>query len=99
MHLKTILEFGEKENPPCNSEDNLHAGLLVIESQVQGLLRESWTKGSSSVWPVIHWAGLMGYEDMKAEDYTRVRIGLSFAWKASLAIRICRSPTIVTDSV
>ena len=28
----------------------------------------------------------MGYEDMKAEDCTRVRIGLSLAWKASLAI-------------
>lgn len=27
----------------------------------------------------------MGYEDMKAEDCTRVRIGLSLAWKASLA--------------
>ena len=27
----------------------------------------------------------MGCEDMKAEDCTRVRIGLSLAWKASLA--------------
>ena len=27
----------------------------------------------------------MGCEDMKAEDYTYVRIGLSLAWKASLA--------------
>ena len=27
----------------------------------------------------------MGCEDMKAEDYTRVRIGLYLAWKASLA--------------
>jgi hypothetical protein len=27
----------------------------------------------------------MGYEDMMAEDYTRVRIGLYLAWKASLA--------------
>ena len=32
------------------------------------------------------WAGLMGCEDMKAEDCTRVQIGLSLAWKASLAI-------------
>ena len=31
------------------------------------------------------WAGLVGCEDMKAEDCTRVRIGLSLAWKASLA--------------
>ena len=27
----------------------------------------------------------MGFEDMKAEDCTRVRIGLSLAWKAGLA--------------
>ena len=32
------------------------------------------------------WAGLMGCEDVKAEDHTRVQIGLSLAWKASLAI-------------
>ena len=31
------------------------------------------------------WAGLMGCEDMKAEDRARIRIGLSLAWKASLA--------------
>ena len=46
-------------------------------------VRESWTKGSSGVRPVIYWAGLMGCEGVKAEDYTRVRIGLSLAWKAS----------------
>ena len=33
------------------------------------------------------WVGLMGYEDMKAEDCTRVRIGLYLAWKESLAFR------------
>ena len=49
------------------------------------LVRESWTKGSSGVRPIIYWAGLMGCEDMKAEDRTRVRIGLYLAWKASLA--------------
>ena len=48
------LGVRRKGNPPCNAEDNLRAGLLVIESQVQGLLRVSWTKGSSGVRPVIH---------------------------------------------
>ena len=43
-----------KGNPDCNAEDNLRTELLVIESQVQGLLRESWTKGSSGVRLVIH---------------------------------------------
>ena len=32
----------------------LRAGLIVIESLVQGLLKESWTKGSSGGRPVIH---------------------------------------------
>ena len=29
----------------------------------------------------------MGYEDMKTEDSQRVRMGLSFAWKASLVVK------------
>ena len=31
----------------------------------------------------VIWARLMGREDTKTEDYTRVRIGLSLAWEAS----------------
>ena len=63
----------------------LEAKLPALPEDVLRRVRESWTKGSSGVRPVIHWAGPMGCEDMKAEDYTRVRIGLSLAWKASLA--------------
>ena len=48
------LGVQRKGNPPYNAEDNQRIGLLVIESQVQGLLRESWTKGSSGVRPVLH---------------------------------------------
>ena len=44
-------------------------------------------------------AGLQDYEDTRLKTPSCVRMGLSLAWKASLAIRICRSPTIVTDSV
>ena len=44
-------------------------------------------------------AGLQVYEDTRLKTSSRVRMGLSLAWKASLAIRICRSPTIVSDSV
>ena len=40
--------FGEG-NPPCNAEDNLRTGHIVIEGLVRGLLRESWIKGSSAV--------------------------------------------------
>ena len=44
-------------------------------------------------------AGLQDYEDTRLKTLSRVRMGLCLAWKASLAIHICRSPTIVTDSV
>ena len=45
----------------------------------------------------------MGCEDMKAEDYTRVRIRLSLAWKASLAINyedsfLCNRLYVTLDS-
>ena len=36
LHLKTILEFEKKGNPPCNAEDNMRAGLLVIEAKFRG---------------------------------------------------------------
>ena len=48
IRSKTILEFG-KGNPPGKAEDNLCAGHLVIEAWFRGLLRESWTKGTSGV--------------------------------------------------
>ena len=36
----------------------------------------------------VTWAGLMGYEDTRQKTSSRVRMGLSFAWKASLAIQV-----------
>ena len=30
------LGVQRKENPPCNAEDNLRAGLLVIEARFRG---------------------------------------------------------------
>ena len=42
------LGVRRKGNPPYNVEDNQRIGLLVIESQVQGILREFWIKGSSA---------------------------------------------------
>ena len=30
------LGVWRKGNPPCNAEDNLHAGLLVIEARFRG---------------------------------------------------------------
>ena len=33
---ENYLGVREKGNPPCNAEDNLHAGLLVIEAWFRG---------------------------------------------------------------
>ena len=43
-----------------------------------------------------------GCEDTKTEDYTRVRMGLSLAWKASLATKyvdsfLCNRPCVTLD--
>ena len=39
-------------------------------------------------------ARLLYYEDKRLKTSSRIRMGLSLAWKASLAIRICRSPSL-----
>ena len=39
--VQTLLWCIRRRNPPCNAEDNMRTGLIVIESLVQGLLRES----------------------------------------------------------
>ena len=61
-------------------------------------VRESWIRGYSDG-RTIPSAGLLDYEDTRLKTSSRVREGLSLAWKASLAIQICGSPTIVTDFV
>ena len=60
------------------------------------LVRESWIRGCLGG-RTIPSAGLLDFEDTRVKTSSRVREGLSLAWKASLAIR--RSPTIVTDFV
>ena len=78
-----------------------------VESQVTRRSRAKYGLpcwGSSGLGVVrivkLSWsAGLQDYEDTRLKTSSRVPMGLSLAWKASLAIRICRSPTIVTDSV
>ena len=52
-----------------------------------GLLRESWIRGVSDS-RTIPSAGLLDYEDTRLKTSSRVRKGLSLAWKASLAIQI-----------
>ena len=61
-------------------------------------MRESWIRGCPDS-RTIPSAGLLDYEDTRLKTSSRVQKGLSLVWKASLAIRIFRSPTIVTDSM
>ena len=85
------LGVRKKGNPPCNAEDNLRVGLLVIESQVQGLLRESWIRGNPDS-RNVYIVQTIEARRYKTQDFgpcpDSVRIGLSLAWKASLVIRM-----------
>ena len=80
------LENLEK-NPPCNAENNLRARLIVIEAWFRGYLGSPGLGGPRT-------AGLLDYEDTILKTSSCVRVGLSFAWKASLAIQICVSPSL-----
>ena len=60
----------------------LCAGLIVIESLVQGVLRSPGLGGLwiAGLYPL---AGLLDYEDTRLKTSSHVRMGLYLAWKAS----------------
>ena len=65
----------------------LRAGLIVIEAWFRGYC---WSPGlgglrTAGLSPL---AGLLDYEDTRLKTSSRVRMGLSLVWKASLAIRM-----------
>ena len=82
--LNRYSEFGEEPALQCRRQSvrrtHRHRSL------VRGLLRESWIRGSSDSRTISFLAGLLEYEDTRLKTSTRVRMGLSLAWKASLAI-------------
>ena len=82
-----------RRNPPCNAEDNLCAGLIIIEAWFRGY-RGSPGLGGPRTAGLYTLAGLLDYEDTRLKTSSRVRVGLSIAWKARLAIQICRSPSL-----
>ena len=82
--VHNLLWSIRRRNPPCNAEDNLRAGLIVIEALFRG-------PRTARLYTL---AGLLDYQDTRLKTSSRVRMGLSFAWKASLGIRICRSPSL-----
>src|SRR4051812_9069138 len=66
----------------------MRAGLIVIEAWFGGYRGSPGLRGlrTAGLYPL---AGLLDYEDTRLKTSSRVRMGVSLAWKASLAIRIC----------
>ena len=87
--VQNLLRIIQRRNPPCNAEDNLCARLIVIEVWFRDYYGSPRLGGPRTVGPYTL-AGLLDYEDTRFKTSSRVRMGLSFAWKASLAICICR---------
>ena len=72
------------ENPPCNAEDiqsDTTSSLKASSGATDGVL----DKGVLGRPGYVTWAGLMGREDTRWKAFPRARMGLSLAWKASLA--------------
>ena len=85
--VQNLLWSIQRRNPPCNVEDNLRAGLIVIEAWFRGYCGSPGLGGPRTA-GLYTLAGLLDYEDTRLKTSSRVRMGLSFAWEASLAIRI-----------
>ena len=83
---KSSMEYSEKE-PALQCQRQSARRTHRHRSLVQGLLRESWIRGCSGS-RIIPSAGLLDYEDTRLKTSSRVRMGLSLAWKASLAMQI-----------
>ena len=86
------------KNPPCNAEDNLRAGLIIIEAWFRGYCGSPGLGGlrTAGLSPL---AGLSDYEDTRLNTPSRVRMGLYLAWKASLGNTDMYISSFVTDLV
>ena len=71
-------------NSPCKAEDinsDTTSSLKASSGATEGVL-DYGVLGEPAY---VTWAGLMGREDTEPKAFSRVRMGLSFAWTASLA--------------
>ena len=71
-------------NSPCKAEDmkpDTTSSLKASSGATEGVL-DYGVLGEPAY---VTWAGLMGREDTRQKAFSRVRMGLSFAWTASLA--------------
>ena len=80
--VQNLLWSIRRRNPPCNAEDNLRAGLVVIEAWFRGYQGSPGLGGlrTAGLYPL---AGLLDYEDTRFKTSSRVRMGLYLVWKAS----------------
>ena len=79
----------------------MRAGLVVIEAWFRGYCG-SPRLGGVRIAELSPLAGLLDYEDTRLKTSSRVRMGLSLAWKASLAIKyvdsfLCNRPCVTLD--
>ena len=58
--VQNLLWSIRRRNPPCNAEDNLHAGLIVIEAWFRGY-RGSPGLGGPQIAGLYAYAGLLDY--------------------------------------
>ena len=98
-HMQSHMSVKTQEDPL--NLHIFHLDVLVMKNKPNKdlrWLRESWIRGSPDS-RTIPSAGLLDYEDTRLKTSSRVRKEVSLAWKASLAIQIYRSPTVVLDSM
>ena len=76
-----------EEEPALQCRGQHCAGLIVIEAWFRGYWGSPGLEGlrTAGLYPL---AGLLDYEDTRLKTSSRVQMGLSLAWKASLAMRI-----------
>ena len=72
------------ENPPCKAEDTKPDTTLSLKAS-SGATEGVLDYGVLGEPAYVTWAGLMGREDTRQKAFSRVRMGLSFAWMISLA--------------
>ena len=94
---RSSMEYSEKE-PALQCRRQSARRTIIIEAWFRGYSGSPGLGGPRTA-GLCTCAGQLDYEDTRLKTSSRVRVGLSFAWKAILAIRICRFPSLVPFGV
>ena len=72
-HVQNLLWSIRRKNPPCNAEDNLRAGLIVIEAWFRGdtsILHHAFISIFIALWAFItHYISTYGYSLLFYKGY------------------------------